>query len=162
MMTVLGVLLVLFGGFAFVKAFGLWRRHRGRALIPREAVVREVLAVDLRVVLFRTHGFLSLAPGPSHPARGDLVLSSEAVVLASDLGLLLHLHEGCRATLTSARCTGPGRLVLEGQVDEDDIKPGRYRYELVVTDPNGWVAALAPWVRPDPDTPAFGSVVAVR
>ena len=156
--TALALALVLFGGFGLVKVAGLVRRWRGRRRLGDAPVVRERRSVDLRITLWRTRGWLGLESGRAHPARADLMLAAERFVVASDLGVLADVTPGGSIPLRSARCTGPSRLVLEGDVPGATDAVGRWRMELVLDDAPAWAGALAPFVTPDADGPRFGSI----
>lgn len=157
MQTAILLALVMFGGFGLVKLTGWIRRRSGHRRLEGAAPLRSSERVDLRITLFRTRGYLGLEPGRAHAARADLLLTAQRFVIASDHGVLADLVVGQAPPLRSARCTGPGRLVLEGDVPQAAGSEGRWRMELVVHDAPGWAEALQPFVVPDPDAPRFGS-----
>lgn len=156
--TAIALALVLFGGFGLVKVAGRVRRWRGRRRLGPAPLVRERRGVDLRITLWRTRGWLGLEPGRAHPARADLLLAADRFVVASDLGVLADVTPGGPIPLRSARCTGPSRLVLEGDVPGVTEAVGRWRMELVLDDAPAWTGALARFVTPDADGPRFGSL----
>lgn len=137
--------LVLFAGYAAVKVAGRLRRLAGVRRLPEAAVLRAARGADLTVTLFRTRPFLGMRPGRPHPAHGDLLLTADRLLLATDRGVLADLRVAGPSRLASARCTGPGRLVLEGQVPHPSGPAGLYRIELVVDDAPAWVEALGPF-----------------
>lgn len=156
--TAIALALVLFGGFGLVKVAGHVRRWRGRRRVGAAPLVRERRGVDLRITLWRTRGWLGLEPGRAHPARADLLLTADRFLVASDLGVLADVGPGAVAPLRSARCTGPSRLVLEGDVPGVTDAVGRWRMELVLEDAPAWATTLTPFVTPDDDGPRFGSL----
>jgi hypothetical protein len=56
---------------------------------------------------------------------------------------------------TSVRCTGPQRLVIEGDLPRPNGQLGHFRYELVITDAEGWAEALQPFVREGEEADRF-------
>ncbi|MCB9663172.1 MAG: hypothetical protein H6732_03595 [Alphaproteobacteria bacterium] len=146
---VVALLVVVSGGLALVKLTGRWRRRRGRALLRGEPPVREAHDVDGRVHLFRTPPWHGMLPGRAHPVRVDLLLAASRVVLASDQGVLAEVTTATARPLKSARCTGPRRLVVEGEVVLAGKPPGLWRLELLLDDAEGWAHALRPFVADD-------------
>ena len=57
----------------------------------------------------------------------------------------------------SVRCTGPQRLVIEGDVPGVSVA-GSYRFELVLDDAQEWARALEPLVEPNGDALRFGQL----
>lgn len=139
------------------RGVGRWRRTRGAARLGDATITRRAHGVDLRVLLFRTRVFHGMLPGRTHLATGDLYVGPERFLMSTDKGVLADLATGRGRRFRSVRCTGPGRLVIEGDVPVPDGPPGLYRFELVIDDAPAWAEALQPFVEPGADAVAFGS-----
>ena len=72
--------------------------------------------------------------------KADLFLLEDRFVLSSEAGVLVDVQAG-GSQLRSIRCTGPGRLVMEGPVRGSE---GMFRLEVVLADAQGWARDLAP------------------
>ncbi|MBW1881469.1 MAG: hypothetical protein JRJ84_24190, partial [Deltaproteobacteria bacterium] len=81
--------------------------------------------------------------------------TDDRFLLTSNRGLLADLGPDRGRRFTSVRCTGPGRLVIEGDVPRGDDARGLYRFELVLGDAPAWAEALAPFVREDEEGQRF-------
>jgi hypothetical protein len=103
----------------FVAAIGLGfalqlSRKRARAEATRiegEPVVLETRGVTARVFVDQTM-LAGPQAGKVNRAPADLILTPERLLVATHQGRLLELKKGSGG---SVRCTGPGRLVLEGR-----------------------------------------------
>jgi hypothetical protein len=137
-MLLLAVLLI--GVLAAVKLLGHVRRRAALRGLEGDTLLRLAPHVAARLALWRTGPVLGLLPGRTHALRVDLALTDDRLLLATDAGVLLDLHRSQAAMLRSARCTGPGRLVLEGALGE-----GTWRLDVVVHDAEAWAAQLASW-----------------
>jgi hypothetical protein len=130
---------------AAVRGAGAWRRRRGVARIPHADRERSARGVRAGVQV----GAGSLFPGMSATRRNvttlDLVLGRARLIVASERGVLLDLTAGRSRPLDSVRCTGPGRLVLEGGAPRIDGTRTGWRMEIAIDDAEGWAAALAPF-----------------
>lgn len=151
--SVIALVVVVLGGLALVRPIGWARRRWGRRALGDATIVREAEAIDLRVLLFRTRAFLGMRAGKPNAARADLLLTADRFLMTSDKGILADLGPERGRRFRSVRCTGPHRLVIEGQVPPQ----GQYRYEITIDDAPGWAEALAPFVVHDPEGPRYGS-----
>jgi len=140
---------------ALRRAWGLWLRRRSLARLQGVPIVREAHGVTIRALLYGTPPMLGLNPKRTNHLVGDLTLTADRFVLASNRGLLADLGAGFGRRFTSVRCTGPGRLVIEGDVPYPNRERGLYRFELVVDDAAGWAEALSAFVREDASAPPF-------
>ncbi len=131
---------------ALRRAWGVWLRGRGLARLAPGEVARVERGVTIRALLLDTPPMLGLNPKRTNRLVGDLALAPARFVLASNRGVLADIGRDHGRKFRSARCTGPGRLVIEGDVPRADGGRGQYRFELVVEDAPGWAAALAPFV----------------
>jgi hypothetical protein len=130
---------------------GRWQRHRALGRVPIPDRVRVGRDITIRVHLTGVPSFAGLDPERLNILRGDIVLGRDRLVLASGRGILADLGAEHGRRFTSARCTGPERLVLEGDVPRADGALGYYRFELVVEGAEAWAEALAPFVRDSED-----------
>lgn len=154
MLVVLGVL-ILAG--AVLKLVSWARREKIVRTIDPESLTRSLRGVSLRVLLHGPTTLPGMNPDRANRTRGDLLVSSDRFVIASSRGVLVDVRSGSKR-LTSVRCTGPGRLVLEGEVPVMKGEPGRYRIELVTEEAASWVETLAPFV--EEGNGAYGSLTA--
>jgi hypothetical protein len=135
----------LFVSGATVRALSAYNRRRGLALLGDAPRNLEARGVHLRIKIegARMRG---VEPGRLHKRVGDLALAGEHFVLSTGSGVVLDEREGGR-TMTSVRCPGPGRLVIEGEVPTATGVPAPYRIELVADDAPAWATALGPLAR---------------
>ena len=130
-------LLIVFGGLSLVATlFQVWRksrRTRGAQLDGGEAVVRELDDVSVRLYVNRSVPGGPRAPGGRDRAR--VVLSERRLLIATGHGRVLELGEERPG---SVRCTGPRRLVVEGQHPSGRAE---VRVEMTVDDAERWPAA---------------------
>lgn len=152
--VVLTLCLLVVVGFA--NSWGRLLRWRAVSRIAPDAILRISRGVSVRATLHhQPPGFSGLDPQHLNRVSADLVLTGDRFLLASDHGVLADLLvEGPRG-FTSARCTGPNRLVLEGEVPRGADEPGSFRFELVIEEAETWAEALVPFVRAAADGPRF-------
>jgi hypothetical protein len=124
------------------QGFGWWRRERVIREIDADTLRRSTRSVMVRVLVTGVQSWRGLDARRRTGVRGDLVLAEDRFVLITDRGLLIDANAET-SPLTSARCTGPGRLVLEGSVGRGD---GMFRLELVLDDAQGWATDLREFV----------------
>ena len=127
-------------------------RRRGLSRMAGEPIRRIERGIDLRVLVSGNRRYAGLNPKKRNRTRGDLAISDTRVVLTSARGVILDATL-TSSGITSARTTGPGRLVIEGALPRTSSGPGaQYRIETVVEDAEGWTEALRPWVTSEPTT----------
>lgn len=152
-------ILIVFGGLfifgAGVKLTRWARREYAIRQIPADEHLRIARGIDIRVLLNGAPPFAGMHPTKLNRTRGDLVLTADQFLLCSGKGILAKLQTNRGRKFTSVRCTGPARLVIEGDVPKASGSLGLYRFELVLPEAQQWADALAPWTRGG-DT--FGSV----
>jgi hypothetical protein len=138
MRTLLSFIIVFGALIAVATVFNAWRksrRKRGSALPDGEAVARMVEDVAVRLYVNVT-----IPGGPRAPGgrdRAQLVLSDQRLILATGHGRVLEIDAERPG---SVRCTGPRRLVVEGQ---HPTGRAEVRAELAVDDAEGWQAAAS-------------------
>lgn len=150
--------LVLIG--AIMKAISWLQRSRLTRGIPEDAIQRQLRGTSMRVLTQGPPVFPGMSSRKANRTIGDLVLLNDRMLLVCNRGTLLDIREDRGRKLSSARCTGPGRLVLEGQIAVPSGIAGQYRIELSAEDAPAWAKALAPFV--DADAEAFASWEGVR
>lgn len=133
-----------------------WRRHRAVARLTD--VRRLARGATVRVTIVGTNNFFGFDPSRLGLTIGDLALTDREFVLATNRGVLVSLDTEERRRFTSARCTGPGRLVLEGDLPQASDRPAHYRLEVAVDEAEQWAEALIPFVA----APAEGRRFATR
>ena len=137
--------LILIGGA--LRATSWYRRHLQVRDIDPQSILRERRGVSMKVMVQGTRTLPGMSTSRANRTTGDLILMQDRFLLTSGRGPLADLRPG-RRKFKSVRCTGPGRLVIEGDVPNSGDRPdGLYRVELVVEDANEWAKALEPWVR---------------
>ncbi|MCO4744979.1 MAG: hypothetical protein KC912_09340 [Proteobacteria bacterium] len=124
------------------QGFGWWRRERVMRSLDTDALLRSTRSVTVRVLVTGVKSWRGLDARRRTGVRADLVLTDERFLVISDRGVLLDATAET-SPLQSARCTGPGRLVLEGSVGRAD---GMFRLEMVLDDAQGWAADLREFV----------------
>jgi hypothetical protein len=145
----LGALVVFGSMFAVgtgIRGMGVLLRRRAAGRIPAPQRTREVRGIRVRGQVDGPDVLPGMNPGRSNVTTADLVLSEDRFVLASERGLLIDVGTSRGVPLGSARCTGPGRLVIEGDVPRMTGAPGRYRLEMALDDAEAWAADLARFV----------------
>jgi hypothetical protein len=103
---------------------------------------------------FGTTKVMGLDPKRAVRMRGRMALSKTRFVLVTEQGRFADVRVDEGRKLTSARCTAPGRLVIEGTIPQVGRQPGVYRLEVLFDRAADWAVALQPFV--DPDAPKFG------
>lgn len=148
MWKALVLVLVAVGALGAIRrGWGRVVRWRAMSRLDPGQIVRVEHNVTVRAMLYGMPPVLGLNPKRTTILRGDMAMTGDRFVLASSRGPLVDLGPDRGRRFTSARCTGPGRLVIEGDMPRGDGNTGLYRFELVVTDGPGWAQALAPFVR---------------
>ena len=132
-----------------------WRRRVALVQIAEDQIVRQLRGASMRVLTQGPPVFPGMSTSKANRTLGDLVLTADRLLLVCNRGKLLDIGANHGRKLTSARCTGPGRLILEGALPVPRGVVGRYRIEIIAPDATQWAAALAPWVEPDGE--AFAS-----
>lgn len=131
---------VLSGVVALVVAIALMslvnlnrKRTRTRAATVDEPVVMEVRGVPARVFVDASV-LAGPAAGKLNRAQADIVLTEARLLVATHQGRLLELAAGAGG---SVRCTGPGRLVIEGERKRVS-GPSKVRIEVLTADAEAW------------------------
>jgi hypothetical protein len=146
MNTALTVILIFGALWSFLFAVRTFRRmSRRRAISAVTEPTRVAEDVGVHILLHRTRAIQGMDPGKAHQTLGDLAISPERLVLATDRGVLLDMVHAHGHRFTGVRCTGPGRLVLEGKAPAKRGE-GLYRFELTLEDAGPWVELLRPFV----------------
>jgi len=127
---------------AVFRGMGRMRRRRGTARIPPALRVRQARGVRVRVEVEAGSVFPGMNAARRNITTGDLALSADRFVLSTERGVLVDVSEMGGRRLGAARCTGPGRLVLEGDRPRLDGSRGSFRIELALDDAESWAEAL--------------------
>jgi hypothetical protein len=130
-----------------LQGHGWWQRHRVLRRIPADEIVDVARGVSLRVMVEGPTGIPGMKQRRGNRTRGDLLLTADRFLVTSRRGTLADIHRGKGRLLSSVRCPGPGRLVIEGDVPRDSGRVGLYRFEIVVVDADQWVERLKTFVR---------------
>ena len=149
MQALIVVLVALFGVGVGLKLLSWWKRQVALQGIDPGAIVRQRRGVSMRVLVQGTRALPGMTTNKANRTTGDLVLLADRFVLATGRGAVADLREGRGRLFTSVRCTGPGRLVIEGDVPNPSGNPGLFRVEVMLDDAREWADALKPWVRED-------------
>ncbi len=124
------------------RAWRTLRRRRALAGIPVNDAVRQARGVRVAGLLENLPPMKGLNPRRRNMMIGDLVLFADRFVLGSDRGLMADVGPHTGTEFSSVRCTGPGRLVIEGEIGQ-----GLYRFEITVDDAREWFRLLQPFVK---------------
>ncbi len=147
---ILAIAGVAIGLGAAIRGAGALRRRRGTRRIPPALRTRQAQRIRVRVEVDAS----SVLPGMNAARRNvttaDLALSEARMVLSSERGVLLDLTAGRSRPLRAARCTGPGRLVLEGDAPRMNGEVGQFRIELAIDHAEAWASDLRRYVSPTP------------
>lgn len=137
---------VLFASGLALRSMGWLVRTRGLRRLGEAQRVREARGVDLRLMI-QGQALRGFRPGRTHVLRGELVLTEDRLLLSTQRGIALDERVG--GSLVSVRCTGPARLVLEGEQPARDRSkaPTLYRLELVLPKAGAWARAIGPLCR---------------
>lgn len=147
------VAVVVLGGVLQLRSVIV--RRRALARLGDAPITRSARGVSMRVLL-QGRAFAGMNPRRANRTRGDLVLTADRCLLSTNRGVIADIGPERGRLFTSARCTGPGRLVIEGDVPRPDGPPTLYRVDITHPDALAWVDALAPFVRaPAEGAPAF-------
>jgi len=130
-----------------LQAHGWWQRLRVLRQVPADQIVDLARGVSLRVMVDGPTGIPGMKQRRGNRTRGDLLLTADRFLVTSRRGTLADIRLGTSRLLSSVRCPGPGRLVIEGEVPRDVGRPGLYRFEIVVADADQWVGRLKSFVR---------------
>lgn len=84
-------------------------------------------------------------PNRTNRVKGNLAITADRFVMATNKGVLADIGHSHGRKFTSVRSTGPGRLVMEGDVPYPDKTTGVFRFEMVVDDAPAWIEALKPF-----------------
>ena len=150
---------IFFGALALLALFFLRtvrtrRRNLNRPLLPEDEILLQVNRVPIRAMSYGTAPVMGLDPKRAVRLTGRMALSKERFVLITDQGRFADIRVDQKRLLTSARCTAPGRLVLEGTIPQAGKAPGVYRLELMFEQATEWALALQPFV--DAEAPKYG------
>ena len=151
LIVVVGIL-VLVGS---ILKLGSWMKRSRLTQIPEDQIVRQLRSASMRVLTQGPPVFPGMSTSKANRTIGDLVLTADRLLLVCNRGKLLDLGPHHGRKLASARCTGPQRLVLEGELPVPAGVTGRFRIEVIAEDAPAWATALQPWV--DEDGEAFAS-----
>ncbi len=130
--------------------FKLWTVLRRRAVLDgfdEAALVRVARGVSMKAMVYGTSAFKGLNPRRNNRTVGELILTADRFVISTARGVLVDIGPERGRKFTSVRCTGPGRLVIEGDIPRPEKDPAPWRFELVVEDAVAWADSLAPYVR---------------
>jgi hypothetical protein len=158
MYTVFLVAAMLTASFGLLRLAGWARRRRALSKLDPAQIVRIERGVSVRIRLAGTRALHGMDPRRAHLAQGDLALTHDRVLLGSTQGVLADIGPQHGRKFRSARCTGPGRLVIEGDLPGPTGVPSLYRFDLVVADAEGWATALQPFVEPNSTGAQFAVV----
>lgn len=140
------VFVALVVGGAVLKGVSWARRRAALSGIDPGGILREHRGVSMRVLVQGTRLLPGMSRKNANRTTGDLVLLADRFVLTSGKGVIADLRADRAQRFSSVRCTGPGRLVIEGKVPTPNGPDGLYRVEMVLEDAKGWAEALRPWV----------------
>jgi len=142
------VLAVIIGAGALLKGLSWARRERIVRAVDADSIVRSARGVSLKVLTQGETTLPGMSSSRANRTSGDLILTADRFLIGSARGVLVDIRPG-RRRLASARTTGPGRLVIEGDSPSRSGAPGGFRIELVMEDARAWVEALTPFVTED-------------
>ena len=135
-----------------------WRiRSVARSAIPESDIIRSSYGVPARAFVSGTPSFKGISSKHLNRFKLDMVLSERQFLVVSNRGTLIDLAEGRGVKFRSVRCTGPQRLVIEGDLPGISTA-GEYRFELVLEDAQAWASALGVWVEPSNESGPFGQL----
>lgn len=146
----LATLIALAGLLLALLVAGRLRKRRLVAAVAAEGgTLKSAASVPCGLLVHGTRRLLGFEPDTRHHLAVELVLAPKRFAVVCDRGLLIDARlDGAR--LTSARCTGPARLVLEGDLPSPNALAPKYRLELTLADAESWAASLAPWCKREP------------
>ena len=147
----------MLGMGATLKGLSWYQRWRVVRRLDPEQITRQARGASMRVMVQGSRLLPGMSRTRANRTRGDLILMSDRLLLTSSRGTLLDLRNNRGKKLSSARCTGPGRLILEGTIPVPSGPPGLYRIELQVDEASAWATELGPWTEGKQGKEAFGS-----
>ena len=114
--------------------------------LPESAIVEQ--AENIRTVAM-SDGIptgLGFKSGRGVRVRTSLFATADRVVVVTREGKIADLVLGAQQKLKTARCTAPGRLVVEGTIPQIGRGDGLYRLELNFAEAKKWESVLLPFV----------------
>ncbi len=147
------VVLITVGGV--LKGWSRWLRTRALSALPADQRQRVARGITLRVMVRGTAVLPGMRPNRTHRTTGDLALASDRFLIASNRGTLIDVGDGHGRRFDSVRCTGPGKLVIEGSVSRPDGRSGLYRIEAFLEDASVWADALQSYVDAPEGAPQY-------
>lgn len=138
------VLAIIFVGGAGLKWFQSLRRRRA---------IQKVKATPIRIahgvyarVMARGMTFRGFRSGRQTRTKVDMVLTQKQLLVVSNRGTLFDIRAGAaKGRIGSVRCSGPGRLLFEGERQEASKKATSYRVEISLPTATSWAQDLAPF-----------------
>ncbi|HHO50262.1 MAG TPA: hypothetical protein ENK18_05155 [Deltaproteobacteria bacterium] len=146
-------ILVAAGGV--LKGWSWWVRTRPLRALSADAVQRLARGTTLRVMVRGTSVLPGMRPNRTHRTTGDLALTADRFLITSNRGTLVDVGASHGRAFDSVRCTGPGKLVIEGSVSRPDGRSGLYRIEASLPDAAPWASALQPYVEAPEGGPRY-------
>jgi hypothetical protein len=138
------VVAIIFLGGAGLKWLQSTRRRRAVQKI-QETPIRITHGVYARVMV-RGMTFRGFRSGHQTKTTVDMVLTQKRLLVVSNRGTLFDIRaEAARGRIGSVRCTGPGRLLFEGERQEASKKATNYRVEISLSTATSWAQDLAPF-----------------
>lgn len=138
------VVAIIFLGGAGLKWLQSARRRRAVQKI-QETPVRISHGVYARVMA-KGKTFRGFRSGHQTKTTVDMVLTKKQFLVVSNRGTLFDIRaEAARGRIGSVRCTGPGRLLFEGERQEANKKTTKYRVEISIPTATAWAQDLAPF-----------------
>lgn len=140
---------------AVLKGWSRWLRARPLRALPPGAVQRMARGTTLRVMVRGTSVLPGMRPNRTHRTTGDLALTADRFLISSNRGTLIDVGPSHGRAFDSVRCTGPGKLVIEGSVSRPDGRSGPYRIEAFLPDAVDWANALQDYVDAPEGAPRY-------
>jgi len=134
-------------GGAVLRGLSWFTRYRAVRTVAAGDIRRAARGVSLRMLVHGRTALPGMNPRRANRTAGDLVLTDDRLLVASGRGTLVDLRRDRGRKLTSARCPGPGKLVIEGDSPGPRGQVGLFRIEVMLPDAPAWAEALQPWVR---------------
>ena len=141
------VLVSLMSVSIFLRLKSWSRRTQWKKRVNRADVIRLEQRVPMKVLLMGSALLPGMHPTRVNRTRGDLVMTKNRFLMTSNRGMLVDLGPHSGRYMTSARCTGPQRLVIEGNLVSSTGKQGSYRFECVVGDGVVWSQLLEKYIQ---------------
>jgi len=121
-----------------------WRRRRWTKAAGKP--IRAARGISVTLLMSDIPTRTGLKAGRPHVLRVDMVLGENGLAVALGRGPLLQITKERGRTPDSARCPGPGRLVVEGSIPKPSGQVGHWRMDAAVPDAKEWVDALNAWM----------------